>query len=115
MSSFNTTHDFFPSNNNNNNNNTSQCGSRFRGVWGDPVVGNLTPTGIPTGRKVVSKRPTKRNLRKSFEEETFCKKTFDGKNKAMNDYDRLKRPVSGAKKHKSSKSKEGTIPLVFLS
>ena len=31
---------------NNDNNNNSQCGSRFRGVWEDPAVGNLTSTGI---------------------------------------------------------------------
>ena len=42
-----------------NNNNNSQCGSRFRGVWGDPAVGNLTPTGISTHREVDSLRPTK--------------------------------------------------------
>ena len=47
----------------------SQCGSRFRGVWGDPAVGNLTSTGIPTHREVDSKRPTKQ----------FCEKGLKGK------------------------------------
>ena len=28
---------------NNNNNNNSQCGSRFRGVWGDPANANAKP------------------------------------------------------------------------
>ena len=37
---------------------------RFRVVWGDPVVGSLTPTGIPTRRETDSKRPTKRNFEK---------------------------------------------------
>jgi len=36
------------------NNNNSQCGSRFRQVWGDSAVGNFTPTGIPTYREVDS-------------------------------------------------------------
>lgn len=31
---------------NKNNTTTSQCGSRFRGVWGDPAIGNITSTGI---------------------------------------------------------------------
>lgn len=30
----------------NNNNTTSQCGSRFHGVWGDPNVGSLTSIEI---------------------------------------------------------------------
>ena len=46
-------------NNKDYNNNNSQCGSRFRGIWGDPAVGNLTPTGISTNREVDSLRPTK--------------------------------------------------------
>jgi len=41
------------------NNNNSQCGSRFRGVWGDPAVGNHTSIGITTYREVDSLRPTK--------------------------------------------------------
>ena len=45
--------------NNNNNNNNSQCGSRFRGVWGDPDVGNLTSTSISTDTKTDFKRLTK--------------------------------------------------------
>ena len=49
-----------------NNNNNSQCGSRFRGVWGDPAVGNLTSTDIRTHRETDSKRPTKTILWKSF-------------------------------------------------
>jgi len=58
---------------NNNNNNTSQCGSRFRGVWGDPAVGNLTSTFIPIHREVDSKRPTKRFCEKVLKRETFTK------------------------------------------
>jgi len=42
-----------------NNNNNSQCGFHFRGVWGDPAVGNLTPTSISAHREVDSLRPTK--------------------------------------------------------
>ena len=49
--------------NNNDNNNNSQCGSSLREVWGDPVVGNLTPTGISTHKEVDSLRPTKKNLK----------------------------------------------------
>ena len=49
----------FGQRNNNNNNNTSQCRSRFHGVWGNPPVGNLTSTGILTRREADSKRPTK--------------------------------------------------------
>ena len=49
-----------------NNNNNSQCRSRFCGVWGDPAVGNLTPTGISTHREVDSLRPTKPFFWKRF-------------------------------------------------
>ena len=45
-----------------NNNNTSQCGSRFRGIWGDLAVGNLTSTGIPIRREADFKRPTKKGF-----------------------------------------------------
>jgi len=55
-----------------NNNNNFQCGSRFRVVWGDPAVGNLTSTSISTRREVDSKRPTKRVLWKYFINESFC-------------------------------------------
>ena len=51
----------------------SQSGSRFRGVWGDPAVGNLTSTGIPTHREVDSIRPTKIFLRKRVGGETIAK------------------------------------------
>lgn len=34
-------------------NNTSQCGSCFHGVWGDPDLGTLTSIGIPAHRGVV--------------------------------------------------------------
>ena len=61
-----------PHPNNNNNNNNSQCVFRFRGVWGDPAIGNLTCTGIPTCRETDSKRPTKRVLRKYFIDERIC-------------------------------------------
>jgi len=50
-------------------NNTSQCGSRFRGVWEDPDVGSLTSTGISARRDADSKRPTKQDFVK-----TFCKR-----------------------------------------
>jgi len=33
------------------NNTTSQCGSRFRGVWGDLNVGSLTSTDISACRE----------------------------------------------------------------
>ena len=59
--------------NNNNNNNTSQCGSRFCGVWGDPAVGNLTYTGIRTYREVDSKRPTKRFCAKVLKRKALAK------------------------------------------
>jgi len=49
-----------------NNSNTSQCGFNFRGVWEDPVVGNLTSIGIPTRREADSKRPTKKDFVKIF-------------------------------------------------
>ena len=62
----------------NNNNTTSQCGSRFRGVWGDPAVGNLTSIGIPTHREVDSKRPTKRFCEKRFKEESVCEAFKEG-------------------------------------
>jgi len=68
-------------NNNNNNNNNSQCGSRFRGVWGDPTVGNLTPTGITTHREVDSLRPTKPFffLKKVYKEDDYKPKTKEYK------------------------------------
>ena len=46
----------------NNNTTTSQYGSHFYEVWGDPDVGNLTSTDIPTRREANSKRPTKKIL-----------------------------------------------------
>ena len=46
-------------NNNNNNTTISQCGSRFRGAWGDADVGSFTSTSISTCRKADSTRPTK--------------------------------------------------------
>jgi len=56
--------------NNNNNNNNNNCGSHFRWVWGDPAVGNLTPTGISTHREIDSLRPTKLFLKR------FIKRTI---------------------------------------
>ena len=54
------------------NNNNSQCESRFRGVWGDPTVGNLAPTGISTHREVDSLRPTKTVfLKKVYKENDY--------------------------------------------
>ena len=44
----------------------SQCGFRFRGVWGDPAVGNLTSISISTHKDVDSIRPTKTVLRKGL-------------------------------------------------
>ena len=64
----------------NNNNTTSQCGSRFRGVWGDLTVVNLTSTDIPTRREVDSNRPKKR----------FCEKVLERKALA----EHLKREIS---------------------
>ena len=45
---------------------TPQCGSHFRGVWRDPTVGNLPPTGVPTCRDAVFKRLTKKGFVKIF-------------------------------------------------
>jgi len=45
---------------------TSQCGSRFSEVWGDPDIGNLTSSSIPARREVESKRPTKQDFVKTF-------------------------------------------------
>ena len=45
---------------------SSQCGSRFRGVWEDLTVSNLTSTGISTHREADSKRPTKKDFVKKF-------------------------------------------------
>jgi len=56
-----------------NNNTTSYCGSRFRGVWGDSVVGDLTPTSISTYRKAVSKRPTKKDFETILKKQDFVK------------------------------------------
>jgi len=67
--------DISRNNNNNNNNNNSQCGSCFRGVWGDPAVGNLTPTGISTHREVDSLKPTKPFLKKVYKENDYKPKT----------------------------------------
>jgi len=51
---------------NNNNNTTSHCVSRFRGVWEDPDVSNLTSTGITARWEADSKRPTKREFVNTF-------------------------------------------------
>jgi len=63
---------------NNNSNNTSQRGSRFRGVLGDPTVGNLTLTSIYTRREAVSKRPTKKDFETILKKKDFVK-TFNEK------------------------------------
>jgi len=58
-------------NNNNNNTTISQCGSRFRGAWGDPDVGSLTSTSISVRREADSMRLTETILCKHFVEEGF--------------------------------------------
>jgi len=62
---------------------TSQCGSRFRGIWGDPAVGNLTSTGIPTRREADSKRPTKKDFEKILYRGKLLRKPLKGKIKAI--------------------------------
>jgi len=54
----------------------SQCGSRFRRVWGNPVVGNLISTGIPTHREVDSIRPTKPFCEKKVYSKNDCKAIY---------------------------------------
>ena len=56
----------------NSNNTTSQCGSRFRGIWGDLDVGKLTTTGIPARNEADSNRPTKQDFVKTFYKRGFC-------------------------------------------
>jgi len=63
---------------NNSNNNTSQCGSRFRMVWGDPAVGSLTPTDMPTRRDADSQRPIKKDFENILKKKDFVK-SFNGK------------------------------------
>jgi len=52
--------------NNNNNNTTSQCGSYFHGVWGDPDVDSLTSTDFFARREVDFKRLIKQDFMKTF-------------------------------------------------
>jgi len=65
----------------NNNNNSSQYGSRFRGVWGDLDVGNLTlPADLPIER-LIPRDPQKPEFVKTIYKRKVSGKHFMVKTK----------------------------------
>jgi len=87
------------------------CGSRFYGIWEDPVVSNLTHTGILTRREVDSKRPTKKNFVKIFNRGKIRKYLMENRGYiSRKDQDILKSQVTGAMKHKNNLSEGNEIP-----